>query len=183
MSTAHLPLFERLSRLLNPLDPAELHGLLCGLLCADPTLDRDRWLALAREELAEGVELTESVRDLLARLLEFGAAQLNADDGSVTPLLPNDDAPLRQRADALGAWCQGLLYGLGLGQVDRRGQLSAESQEFLRDATQIAQVGFEIDEASEADETAYAEVVEYLRVGLLLILEDLRRFAPPPRPH
>jgi uncharacterized protein len=182
MSAAHLPLFERLTRLLDPLDPAELHGLLCGLLCADQTIDCDRWLTLAREELAEGVELTEPVRDLLSKLLEFGAAQLNASDGSVTPLLPGDDAPLRQRTDALGAWCQGLLYGLGLGQVDRRGVLSEESQEFLRDAADIAQVGFETDEASEADETAYAEVVEYLRVGLLLILEDLRHSAAP-APH
>ena len=183
MSAAHVPLFERLTRLLDPLDPAELHGLLCGLLCADPTLDFDRWLALAREELAEGVELTEPVCDLLAKLLEFSAAQLNATDGSVTPLLPDDDAPLRQRADALGAWCQGLLYGLGLGQVEQQGQLSEESREFLRDATEIAQVGFETDEGSEADETAYAEVVEYLRVGLLMILEDLHRSAAPRRLH
>ena len=183
MSAAHVPLFERLTRLLDPLDPAELHGLLCGLLCADPTLDRDRWLAVAREELAEGAELTEPVCDLLAKLLEFGAAQLNADDGSVTPLLPDDDAPLNQRADALGAWCQGLLYGLGLGRADRDGALSADSREFLRDATEIAQVGFETDESSEADETAYAEVVEYLRVGLLMILEDLRHAAAPRRLH
>ena len=183
MSTAHIPLFERLTRLLDPLDPAELHGLLCGLLCAEPTLDCDRWLTLAREELAEGMELTEAVCDLLAKLLEFSAAQLNADDGSVTPLLPDDDAPLNRRADALGAWCQGLLYGLGLGEVERRGDLSAESQEFLRDTTEIAQVGFETDEGSEADETAYAEVVEYLRVGLLMILEDLRRSTAPRRLH
>ncbi|MDG4552313.1 MAG: UPF0149 family protein [Candidatus Contendobacter sp.] len=183
MSTAHLPLFERLSRLLNPLDPAEVHGFLCGLLCADSTLARDHWLALARGELTDGVELTEPVRGLLSKLFEFGVAQLNAADGSVTPLLPDDDAPLRQRTDALGAWCHGLLYGLGLGQVERRGLLSEESQEFLRDATQIAQVGFETDTASEADEIAYAEVVEYLRVGLLMILEDLRRFAPSSRLH
>ena len=183
MSAAPVPLFERLTRLLDPLDPAELHGLLCGLLCADPTLDLDRWLALAREELAEGAELTGPVCDLLAKLLEFGAAQLNAADGSVTPLLPDDDTPLNRRADALGAWCQGLLYGLGLGRVEQRGQLSEESQEFLRDATEIAQVGFETDEGSEADETAYAEVVEYLRVGLLMILEDLRHSAAPRRLH
>ena len=183
MSAAHIPLFERLTRLLDPLDPAELHGLLCGLLCADPTLDRDRWLVLARAELAEGAELTAPVCDLLAKLLEFGAAQLNADDGSVTPLLPNDDAPLRRRTEALGAWCQGLLYGLGLGQMEQHGELSEESREFLRDATEIAQVGFETEEASEADEAAYAEVVEYLRVGLLMILEDLRHSAAPRRLH
>ena len=183
MPSTHQPLFERLTRLLDPCNPAELHGLLCGLLCADRDLDRERWLSHAAEQLADDVEPTEPIRDLLLKLFDYGAAQLDAPDGSVTPLLPDDDAPLRQRTDALGAWCHGLLYGLGLGQADRRGQLSAESREFLRDATEIAQVGFETDAASAADEAAYAEVVEYLRVGLLMILEDLRRFAPSSRLH
>lgn len=73
MSAAHVPLFERLTRLLDPLDPAELHGLLCGLLCANPRLTatagwpwRANWLS---------AELTEPVCGLLAKLLEF-AAQL-----------------------------------------------------------------------------------------------------------
>jgi uncharacterized protein YgfB (UPF0149 family) len=118
---------------------------------------------------------------VLLKLFEYGTAQLDAPDWSATPLLPDDDAPLRQRVDALGSWCQGLLYGLGLGEAERRGELSAESREFLRDATEIARVGFDADEANEADETAYAEVVEYLRVGLLLIHQDLRHSAAPDR--
>lgn len=181
MSTINQPLFERLARLLDPLDPAELHGLLCGLLCADRDLDPEQWLIHASEHLADQVELAESARDVLLKLFEYGAAQLNAPDWSATPLLPDDDASLRRRADALGGWCQGLLYGLGLGEVERRGELSAESREFLRDAAEIAQVGFDTDEASEADETAYAEVVEYLRVGLLLIHQDLRHLTTPKR--
>lgn len=183
MSTVNQPLFERLSRLLDPLDPAELHGLLCGLLCADADLNPERWLRHARDHLAENVELAEPLRDLLVKFFEYGAAQLNAPDCSVTPLLPDDDAPLSRRADTLGVWCQGLLYGLGLGEVERRGELSAESREFLRDAAEIARTGFEVDETSEADETAYAEVVEYLRAGLLLIHQDLRRSTPPNHHH
>lgn len=177
MSTAHSPLFEHLTGLLTPLNPAELHGLLCGLLCVDEGLNGDQWLHYAGEVLAEGAELSKPVREVLAKLLEYGIAQMKDSDGSITPLLPDDDAPLNQRADALGAWCHGLLYGLGLGQVGQHGMLSEESQEFLRDATEIAQVGFDTDETGEADETAYAEVVEYLRVGLLLIHSDLRRSA------
>lgn len=183
MSIGRLPLFAQLARLLHPLDPAELHGLLCGLLCADPTIDRQRWLELVRIELANGVESSAEVGALLGKFLEFGSAQLSAVDGSVTPLLPDDDAPLLLRAAALGAWCQGLLYGLGLGQAEQRGVLSAESREFLRDVTEIAHVGFETDLSTEADEVAYTEVVEYLRVGLLLLLEDLRRPHPPRRLH
>lgn len=179
MSTTHLPLFERLTGLLNPLNPAELHGLLCGLLCTDPEITGDQWLRHAHEALIEDAEFSPSVRETLAKLLEYGAAQMNDSDGSATPLLPDDEAPLSQRADALGAWCQGLLYGLGLGRAEQHGALSEESREFLRDATEIAQVGFDTDDSGEADETAYAEVVEYLRVGLLLIHLDLRHAVAP----
>jgi hypothetical protein len=183
MPSTRLPLFERLARLLDPLDPAELHGLLCGLLCADANLDRDRWASHARELLAEDGEFSQPVRDLLSKLLDCGIAQLNAPDGSVTPLLPDDDAPLSQRVDALAAWCQGLLYGLGLGQVEWRGALSEESREFLRDATEIAQVGLDSDESGEVDEIAYAELVEYLRVGLLTVHQDLHPSATPEPSH
>lgn len=181
---AHDPsLFEHLSPLLDPLDPAELHGLLCSLLCLDADLDRDRWLDYAHEALADGGAWSEPVGDLLAKLLEFGAAQMNAPDGSVTPLLPDDDAPLRQRVDAISHWCHGLLYGLGMGEMELRGVLSEESWEFLDDVTGIAQAGFDTDEASETDETAYTEVVEYLRVGLLMIQQDIQHSTAPPRLH
>lgn len=179
-ATRQQPIFERLSRLFDPLDPAELHGLLCGLLCAESALSHEQWLAYARAQLDQDIKLADSARDALLSFYEYGAAQLNDSAGSVTPLLPDDDTPLDQRTQALGAWCQGLLYGLGLGQADKNGALSSESQEFLRDATEIARVGFDTDQASEADEIAYAEVVEYLRVGLLLIQQDLQR--PPTVP-
>lgn len=168
-------LFDPLRRLLDPLDPAELHGLLCGLLCLDVDLDRDRWLNCVHEAMGRDSEFSQPVCSLLAKLLELGAAQMNAPDGCVTLLLPDDDAPLRQRVDALGDWCQGLLYGLGLGEMEQRGVLSRESWEFLHDVGDIAQIGFDTDSASEADEIAYAEVVEYLRVGLLMIQQDIQQ--------
>ena len=173
MSAINPPLFERLLPLLDPLNPAELHGLLCGLLCAEGELALDRWLQLAREALADDVELSASVQDLLAKLLDYRVAQLNDPDCSITPLLPDDSAPLLQRTDALGEWCQGLLYGLGMGHIEQHGVLSGESREFLRDVADIAQLGLDAA-TNEADETAYVEVVEYLRIGLLIIQHDLR---------
>lgn len=178
-------LFERLQPLLDPVDPAELHGLLCSLLSLDAKLDCGRWLDCARQALAGGDEWPEGVADLLAKLLEFGTAQMNAPDWPVTPLLPDDDTPLRQRVDALSHWCDGLLYGLGTGELQLQSVLSKESWEFLEDVTNIARVGFGTGEASESDEVAYMEVVEYLRVGLLMVQQDIQRAtAPiPPRLH
>ena len=174
MSSLNQSLFERLSTLLDPLDPAELHGLLCGLLCADRTLTVDGWLARAAE-LLDDPDLAESARDVLSKFFEYGKTQLDDPDCAVTPLLPDDDTPLDQRTEALGRWSQGLLYGLGVSGIAQRTELSAESQEFLRDAADIAQADFDRVEATEADETAYVELVESLRVGLLLLQHDLDR--------
>ena len=182
MSVNAPSLFEALRPVLHPLDPAELHGLLCGLLCLDAHLEGERWLACARAAFAEGDGWPESVNNVAAKLLEFGAAQINAPDGSITPLLPDDDAPLQQRVEALGRWCHGWLYGLGLSEIDLRGVLSEESWEFLDDVTDIAQIGCDTDQAGEADETAYMELVEYLRVGVLTIRQDIPQAAAPPLP-
>lgn len=175
MSDSATTWLERLRHTLKPSPLAELHGLLCGLLCcAEAMPDAARWRALAGAELAQDQPLDPALDRMLEQWHDATVAQLHTAPETITPLLPSDETPLRQRTEALGAWCQGLLYGLGLGQVGQRGGLSAESREFLGDAAQIAQVGLASDEAAEADEIAYAELVEYLRVGLLLILEDTR---------
>jgi hypothetical protein len=48
-------------------------------------------------------------------------------------------------------------------------ELPPEAQEFLDDLGNIAFVGFDSEAADEADETAYAEIVEYIRVGVMLL--------------
>ena len=87
-----------------------------------------------------------------------------------------ETASLDVRAEALGLWCQGFVSGLGTGLGGQSG-LSPEGEEFLRDLTEISRVGFDADSTDEADETAYAEIVEYVRVGVVLMGEELR-----PRP-
>lgn len=172
MSDQNASRFEMLSPLLKPIDPAELHGLLCGLLCTDASLDRDQWIYKAREALVEDSGYSQALDELILQLFDENASQIGNLDEPVTLLLPDDDTPLSERVRALGSWCQGLLYGLGLGESGWSNRLGAESAEFLKDVADIAQIGLDTDEGNEADENAYAEVVEYLRVGLMLIQQD-----------
>jgi len=62
-------------------------------------------------------------------------------------------------------------------QVDA---LPDEAGEVLRDMGQIAQAGFEGDADDDADEAAYAEIVEYVRVGVQLLYEELQPAAMQP---
>ena len=88
-------------------------------------------------------------------------------------LLPSDDAPLAERAVALGQWCQGFLAGFGLTAGDRA--LSSEAMEVLQDLSAIAQIQDSLEE-SEDGETDYMEVMEYLR-GAAAAVHRMRQAA------
>ena len=85
------------------------------------------------------------------------------------------DAPLSERAVALGQWCQGFLGGFGL--TARDSALSAEAMEVLQDLASIAQVQSALEE-SEDGESDYMEVMEYLRVAPLLLFTECGKTAP-----
>ena len=158
----------------HSVSPAELHGHLLGRSCAGAGFDADGWLVEAAELLAG--EPQDNVRNALIGLQEMVKGELTSDDMTVVLLLPTDDAPLTERAAALGQWCQGFLSGFGLNSqgVD----LSVEGQEVLQDLAAIAQVQDALEE-SEDGESDYMEVMEYLRVAPLLLFTETKKTAEP----
>lgn len=162
----------------QPVTPAELHGLLLGRSCAGAGFEVDPWLIDAAELL--GAEPEESVRQALVGLQEMVKGELGGEDIAIVLLLPSDDAPLTERASALGQWCQSFLTGFGLIAGDRA--LSGEAMEVLQDLAAIAQIQDSLEE-SEDGENDYMEVMEYLRVApLLLFTECAKPVAATPKP-
>lgn len=151
----------------HPVSPAELHGLLLGRSCAGAGFDIDSWLVDAAELL--GAAPQDNVRQALIGLQEMVKDELSGDEVTVVLLLPSDEAPLRERAAAIGQWCQGFLGGFGL--TARDSALSAEAMEVLQDLSAIAQVQNALEE-SEDGENDYMEVMEYLRVAPLLLFSE-----------
>jgi uncharacterized protein YgfB (UPF0149 family) len=113
---------------------------------------------------------------LLNALAVASATTLEAGDMSFQPLLPGDDESLEQRTVALAAWCQGFNYGLALavriGDADQ--VLKHETvAEIVRDFAELAQLGHVEDEIEGEGEVAWAELVEYVRVSVQLLYEEL----------
>lgn len=161
-----------LARLQAGIGAAELHGSLAGLLSGGGRYAADRWgdmLAIdaVQEALGEGADGARELR----QFHEDTAAALNNDDDSFVPMLPDDDAPLALRADALVAWCRGFLGGIGLANLRARGRLSDDGEEAMVDLARIASSALSTEE-SEEDETAYAEVVEFVRVAAMLLRDE-----------
>ncbi len=157
-------------------DAAEAHGSLCGLVCGLGSEGQSTWLA---ETLAD-VQANESVALQTARLLEALAAgtraALEGAEMTFQPLLPDDGEPLVQRVDCLAQWCQGFNHGLFV--AARIGDAEAElgsghTAEIVRDFGEMAQVSVGEEEADADGEAAYAELVEYVRVSVQLVYEEL----------
>jgi len=151
---------------------AEGHGCLCGALCTAPDYSFERWLdelvALDADPSAERPD-----DNALKLLFADTVSALRGDEMEFEALLPDDDEPLEHRANALAQWCQGFLYGFGTGHPMRATDLNEQVDEILKDFTHIARAEVDVGAASEAEEESYAEVVEYLRVGVQLIHDEL----------
>ena len=153
---------------------AEAHGCLCGALCVRTGFGFGDWLD---EILPDTVTLPD--RDgPLADLYEQSAAVLAAPDMEFDPLLPDDDASLDERVDALSAWCQGFLYGFGSAATSRSSP-SGEVAEVLADFAEISRGGSVGMDSTEIEEDAYVELVEFLRVGVQLVYDELRTERQP----
>ncbi|MCP5328531.1 MAG: UPF0149 family protein [Steroidobacteraceae bacterium] len=176
MSEAQYPEIERLladSRALT--DAPEAHGTLAGALCAAADYRFEDWL---REIFAEG-RTSHPARERLEALFEDTRRTLTTGEMQFDVLLPGDEVPIAERATALGQWCQGFLYGLGTSSIPDPDALPAEVAEIVRDLTTITQVAVDVRETDEANEQAYTELVEFVRVGAQLLFEELARFRGP----
>lgn len=187
-----------------PLHYSEVHGLCCGLLCALPSAAaKTRWfteLLDAGSLSADNVASKAAELKLLDEWFTETLTALNGSDLEFTPALPDDSTAASYRIRSLGDFCGGFTYGIGLA-LSQRGQkpLPEDTREIIEDFQAIDAVDADDPELAlktgagqaiaaqantakanqnEADESAYFELLEYVRVGVLLVLEELRPVTP-----
>ena len=105
----------------------------------------------------------------MIQLYDASMAELAGSGFEVTLLLPDDSATVDHRTQALGQWCEGFLGGFGL--VERQVELGEEADSALHDFAAIAQVQTDLEE-SEANEVDFMEVMEYVRMAVLMIFSE-----------
>jgi len=167
---------------------AESHGVLCGMLCARGAIELSEWIGHVLGDQEEGNVLLHDTVHQLAELHQMTMEKVNDGSSEFYMLLPEDDEDLFERTDALADWCQGFVYGLAAGGINENSVLPEDTREILMDFIEISRAGHdtgdgEIVEATEEDEQAFVEVVEYVRTCVLLINEELQTLMPSPTLH
>ena len=171
---------ELLYRIDAAMGAADAHGALCGMLCARGTIELSEWVDHVIGEQEQGNEMLHDVVHKLSELHQSTLEMINDATGDFKLLLMDDVDPLSERVETLSAWCQGFIYGLAAGGIKEGSELPEDTAELLKDMIEISRAGHDVDDTGveesddNDDEEAYMEIEEYVRMGVLLIYEELQ---------
>mgnify|MGYP001181024884 FL=1 len=152
--------------------PAELHGVVVGLVCGGVE-NRLHCLLDYLYPSGERNAGDDRLHNLLAGLDRDAGRDLESGQLAFRLLLPDDDWDEYLRVEALAQWCEGFLHGLGRGQLAADKPLPDDVRELLNDFAEITRA--DPDSAGDEDEAdaALTEIVEYVRVGVQTIYEGM----------
>ena len=172
MEEIYEPLDKSLLNVGTLTNAAETHGILCGLLCTSQPFSFDEWYRHTLGETATQDGLATECQQQLVLVKNYTLEQLNSFNCEFMPLLPKDNITLAKRIQALGGWCEGFLFGLGLINIEVN-RLSDSAKEFVNDTIAVSQIVQ--TENNEDLEDEYMQLVEYIRIGVISLYEELIR--------
>ncbi|MCK5876372.1 MAG: UPF0149 family protein [Candidatus Marithrix sp.] len=168
MEEIYEPLDKSLQQVGALMNAAEAHGILSSFLCVSQS--NDKWLQhILGNAAVDG--LASKCQRQLQLVRNYTLEKLNSLDCEFTPLLPNDDVAISQRVQNLGGWCEGFIFGLGLANINFE-SLPNDVKEFVDDLISISHIA-PITEDNPTDENDYTQLVEYVKVGVINIYEEL----------
>ena len=157
-------------------DAAQSHGLLASRLAVAGADGGLTWLHQVLAETDPSNALAAECRELLGSLFKSTHLSLSERQSEFIPLLPGDDETSARRATALAHWCEGFLHGLvSEKQNDELKKQLAEEPlaDIIKDMLQITRAAVDEDDDPEESDAAYSELVEYVRVAVQLLYEEL----------
>lgn len=169
MEEIYEPLNKSLQHVGALMDAAETHGILSGLLCSSEPFSLDILFGHVLGKTATQDGLASECQQQLLLVKNYTVEQLNSFNCEFTLLLPDDDIVLSERTQALGGWCEGFLFGLGLANVEID-LLHDNAREFIDDIISISRIASADDNDDEED---YMQLVEYIRIGIITLYEEL----------
>lgn len=181
MSTQNvLPVYEQLGQLLNQHDvgltPAEMHGLISGMLCGGS--NDSAWQPLLNELTNEGLAFGQNLAQMVHQLHAATSDALEDDGFEFQLYLPDgEDVSVFDLADALAGWVNHFLLGLGVMQP-KLDNVTGETGEVIDDLRNIAQLGYDEEEDQDDLDMSLEEIVEYVRVAALLCHDCFNRQPP-----
>jgi uncharacterized protein YgfB (UPF0149 family) len=155
--------------------PAEIHGMLCGFICVGPKLNGGFLIDILLKRLGTRPRFMLGSQGAVVGLYDAACRQLSGLQ-NFQLLLPDERHELEERAEALSLWCEGFLYGLGLGGSSIEEETPDVIHEALYCIAEIAKLEISHLEVTELDRLAYDEAIEFITHAIPLIYEELTHY-------
>ncbi len=169
--------YERLERQLASADiessGAEVHGILCGLICAGRDDAEARWFAELVDEANAGDLLVRECAASLKVMHDETLAAVKGPGLGFTPFLPDDEQAIKMRASGVADWCQGFLYGIGVAGLPAGHAFSEETQDALTALSEITRLELDGLQGTEEDESSLMEITEFIWVAAMLVYSEM----------
>ncbi|WP_260260888.1 YecA family protein [Vibrio intestinalis] len=155
-------------------NPAELHGLLAGMLSGGLSLDDKSWQPLIFDYTNEGMGWPDKSLKLAQQTLEVATKELTGSSMEMSMLLPDEEASasLFDIADGVADWVNHFISGLGLVGANLK-KASKEAKEALADLEEISKLGIDEDDDMQEQAILLEQVVEHVKVCVLTIHAEL----------
>ncbi len=172
MSETTLPEYHSVATTLKAaslaVSPAELHGLLSGMLSGGLNSQDAAWQPMLFDYTNEGMAWPSQAQQVAQQMLQFSAQELNNDALSLSLLLPDEESDVFEQADALSDWVNHFISGLGLAGAALK-KASTETKEALADLEEIARLGIDEDDDLDEQSELLIQVIEHVKACVLTI--------------
>ncbi|WP_394145517.1 YecA/YgfB family protein [Vibrio atypicus] len=174
MSDTHLPDYLTLATELQSsglaVNPAELHGLLTGMLSGGLSLTDNSWQPLIFDYTNDGMGWPMQALKMAESTLTTTTKELTGSAMEISMLLPDEEASasLFDMADGLADWVNHFISGLGLVGADVK-KASADIKEALADLEEISKLGIDEDDDMEEQAQLLEQVIEHVKACVLTI--------------
>ncbi len=163
---------EQIEILALPISGSEVHGVMCGYLCAGALQEGDAYLrVLSSSQRGEAARVAAQA---LFHLYSISQQHMDQDNFSFQLLSPDEERPLVERAQAFSEWCAGFVQAMGVAGISADQLDDEESQDALLHLSEFSQLDYVSLQVGEDDERALMEVSEYARMAVLRLYWDIK---------
>lgn len=160
------------------LTAAELHGFLTGLLAGGNS--DESWLPLLEDLMHDKQPIKGALAEQIRALYQLTQQQIGSEQFEFQLLLPEGE--LFSRIDHMIEWVNHFLLGLGLAHPQLN-KVKGDVGEAIHDLRQITQLGYDEEEDQEELAFAFEEIMEYIRVTVILCFDEFSQTVAKPTLH
>lgn len=162
-----------------PVTPAEMQGLLSGMLCGGLNIEHGTWAMMLYDYTNDSKAWPSQSIALAEQCLTLTANQLASDSMDFELLLPEPTSSIFSRTENLSEWVNAFVCGIGLVGVDSS-KLTEDAKEIIADLIQIAQLSIDEDDNIDEQEELLNQIIEHVSICAMSLYLEINSTQRPP---